>query len=152
LLHDSGPAQLLEVNPKVAALEKQRKSVTAPGISTGYGDAKKLVTDDCINPGYSEVDMASIETEGWATIDAYEQLLFKKHGRHVRANRTRGKIKRDGMIEAIEHAVKSKGTPMGFQTLKQMGRADLSFEALVLRHPDRFSRKALESSRRRLNV
>jgi hypothetical protein len=96
--------------------------------------------------------MTSIETEGWATIDAYEELLFKKHGRHVRANRTRGKIKRDGMIEAIEHAVKKKTTPTGFQTLKEMGRADRSWEALVLRHPDAFSRKAIESSQRRLHA
>ena len=43
-------AQLLELNLTVAALEKQGKKPTAPGVPPNYGDAKKLVTDDCIKP------------------------------------------------------------------------------------------------------
>ena len=43
-------AQLLELNLKVAALEKQGKKVTAPGVPASYGDGKKLITDDCIKP------------------------------------------------------------------------------------------------------
>jgi hypothetical protein len=43
-------AQLLELNLTVAAREKNGKPVTAPGIPARYGDAKKLVTDDCIRP------------------------------------------------------------------------------------------------------
>lgn len=43
-------APLLALNVTVAALEKQNKKVTAPGVPAGYGDAKKLVTEDCIKP------------------------------------------------------------------------------------------------------
>ena len=43
-------AQLLELNLTVAALEKQDKKVTAPGVPAGYGDATKLISDDCIRP------------------------------------------------------------------------------------------------------
>src|SRR5439155_21413813 len=43
-------AQLLELNLTVAALEKQDKPVTAPGIPRTYGDAAKLVTNDCVKP------------------------------------------------------------------------------------------------------
>lgn len=43
-------AQLLDLNLTVAALEKQGKPVTAPGVPPAYGDAAKLVTDDCIRP------------------------------------------------------------------------------------------------------
>jgi hypothetical protein len=31
-------------------MEKQGKPVIAPGIPATYGDAKKLVTNDCIKP------------------------------------------------------------------------------------------------------
>jgi hypothetical protein len=43
-------AQILELNLTVAAREKQRLPVTAPGVPPAYGDAAKLVTDDCIKP------------------------------------------------------------------------------------------------------
>jgi hypothetical protein len=43
-------AQLLELNLTVAAMEKQGKKVTAPGLPARYGDAAKLITDDCIKP------------------------------------------------------------------------------------------------------
>ena len=43
-------AQLLELNLTVAALEKNNKPVTPPGVPASYGDAKKLVTEDCIKP------------------------------------------------------------------------------------------------------
>ena len=43
-------AQLLELNLAVATLEKNGKPVTAPGVPASYGDAKKLVTGDCIKP------------------------------------------------------------------------------------------------------
>ncbi|HET6250963.1 MAG TPA: DNA methyltransferase [Tepidisphaeraceae bacterium] len=43
-------AQLLQLNLTVAAMEKQGKPVTAPGVPPGYGDPAKLITDDCIKP------------------------------------------------------------------------------------------------------
>lgn len=43
-------AQLLELNLTVAALGKQSKPVTAPGIPPSYSNSQKLVTNDCIRP------------------------------------------------------------------------------------------------------
>ena len=43
-------AQLLELNLTVSAMERQDKKVTAPGVPPSYPDAKKLITDDCIQP------------------------------------------------------------------------------------------------------
>jgi hypothetical protein len=43
-------AQFLSLNLDVAAREKQDLSVTAPGVPPAYGDAKGLVTEDCIRP------------------------------------------------------------------------------------------------------
>lgn len=43
-------AQLLDLNLAVAAREKAGETVTAPGVPPSYGDARKLVTEDCITP------------------------------------------------------------------------------------------------------
>ena len=43
-------AQLLALNQQVAAKIEKGESVTAPGVSRNYPDAKQLVTDDCIRP------------------------------------------------------------------------------------------------------
>ena len=42
--------QLLELNLDIVVREKQGHKVTAPGVPASYGDATKLVTDDCIKP------------------------------------------------------------------------------------------------------
>jgi hypothetical protein len=43
-------AQLLALNPQVAAKIERGEPVTAPGVPKNYPDAKKLVTEDCIKP------------------------------------------------------------------------------------------------------
>jgi hypothetical protein len=43
-------AQLLALNQEVAAKIEQGNTVTAPGVPPNYPDAKKLVTEDCIQP------------------------------------------------------------------------------------------------------
>ena len=42
--------QLLALNLSVAAKIERGEAVTAPGVPPSYGDAKALVTDDCIRP------------------------------------------------------------------------------------------------------
>ncbi len=42
--------QLLDLNLSVARAIKQGQSVTAPGVPASYGDARDLVSDDCIEP------------------------------------------------------------------------------------------------------
>ncbi len=43
-------AQLLALNQQVAANIEKGEPVTAPGVPKNYPDAKKLVTEDCIQP------------------------------------------------------------------------------------------------------
>jgi hypothetical protein len=43
-------AQLLALNQQVAAKEKAGEKVTPPGVPASYGDAKGLVSEDCIKP------------------------------------------------------------------------------------------------------
>jgi len=43
-------AQLLELNQKVFVREAQGLEVTAPGVPASYGEAKGLVSENCIRP------------------------------------------------------------------------------------------------------
>ena len=43
-------AQLLALNQQVAAKIAKSDAVVAPGVPRNYPDAKKLVTEDCIQP------------------------------------------------------------------------------------------------------
>ena len=43
-------AQLLELNQAVAVRIEAGQPVTAPGVPGNYPDAKRLITDDCIQP------------------------------------------------------------------------------------------------------
>ena len=84
-------------------------------------------------------------------IYAYEEALFVKHGKRVKATYTRRKMDRDGIIAAIEHAVTQSHDPTGYKTLQEMGLEHLTFEAVVMRHPEAFSAEAVEQSEKRLN-
>ena len=93
---------------------------------------------------------SAAEKEALQAVYAYEDLLTKKNGRTTRANRTWPMIKRHGIIEAVERAVKRDAVTQGYTMLAEMGLEEFAFEAVVLRHPEVFSKEAAEVSRRRL--
>lgn len=90
------------------------------------------------------------ERDVMRVIYAYEDALFAKHGKRVKATYLRRKIEKDGLISAVEHAVNQPHDPSGYTTLKEMGLQDLTFEAVVLRHPQAFSAGAVERAKKRL--
>src|SRR5438552_5440290 len=59
------------------------------------------------------------EIDALKVIYAYEEALFAKHGRHIKANYTWRKIKDAGIIGAVEHAVTQPVDPVGYKTLKE---------------------------------
>ena len=90
------------------------------------------------------------EREALQVIYAYEEALFLKHGKRIKANYTWRMIRDSSIIEAVEHAAKQPHDPSGYTALKKMGMKDLTFEAVVLRHPQAFSAEAIERSKQRL--
>ena len=58
-------------------------------------------------------------------------------------------IDRHGIIGAVERAVNRSAETAGYRALIEMGLEDYAFEAVILRHPDVFSTKAVEHSRMR---
>lgn len=92
----------------------------------------------------------SAEREALEAVYAYERVLSMKRAKNVRASRTWKMIERRGIIGAVEHVVARSAESMGYTLLVEMGMQDKAFEAVVLRHPEVFSRQAVERSTERM--
>ena len=92
------------------------------------------------------------ERECLMAIYAYEEILFAKHGKRVRATRTWQMIQRRGIIAAIEQAVDRADSAAGFTALQEIGLDNYSFEAVILKHPDLFSESAVLRSQQRMEL
>ena len=93
---------------------------------------------------------SAVEREALEAVYAYERVLSQKRGKKIRASRTWQMIKRHGIVGAVERAVSRSDDPAGSTALVEMGMQDLSFEAVVVRHPEVFSREAVSRSTDRL--
>lgn len=71
------------------------------------------------------------ERECLEAIYAYEEILFSKHGKRVKASRTWKMIKRRRILAAIEQAVDRLEGTAAFNALKQVGLALRSLEQQV---------------------
>jgi hypothetical protein len=83
-------------------------------------------------------------------IAAYEQVLYEKHGRRVRASRTLRKIKNKGVYQSLIEWSQLHGNRPGFQALIEAGLSELTAEAIVVRFADRFPIDVVESCRETL--
>lgn len=93
-----------------------------------------------------------VERECMRAVFAYEQVLFEKHGKKQQARRTRDMIERLGIIAAVERAIGRPVDTLGYETLKDLGLDKFTFEAVVLRHPDKFSEKSVEIAKSKVKV
>ena len=91
------------------------------------------------------------ERESLQAVCAYEEALSAKNGRRTPASRTWQMIKRHGIIGEVERAVNRKDVTIGYTTLVEMGLQDFAFEAVILRHPDSFSKAAIERAKIRMD-
>lgn len=93
---------------------------------------------------------SAVETELLKALYAYEEVLSEKNQRRTHAARTWQMIKRHGIIGAAERAVNRKIEPTGWKILVDMGMHDLTFEAVIVKNPNAFSREAVLRSKARL--
>jgi hypothetical protein len=94
--------------------------------------------------------VTDVERECLEAVFAYEQVLSAKNGKKTRASRTWPMIERYGIIGAAERAVDRKADTAGYTALVEMGLQDYAFEAVILRHPESFSREAVIRSQERI--
>ena len=85
----------------------------------------------------------AVKLELLKALYAYEEVLSEKNKRRTRATRTWQMIDRHGIIGAAERAVNRKIEATGYKVLVAMGLHDLTFEAVIVRHPDKFSQEVV---------
>ena len=93
---------------------------------------------------------STVELELLKVTYAYEEVLSEKNKRRTRAARTWQMIDRYGIIAAAERAVNRKIEATGYKVLVAMGLHDLTFEAVIVRHPDKFSQEVVARAKERL--
>ena len=85
------------------------------------------------------------------TLMAFEQLVTEKDGKRTVASRARQKIRRKGIEPSLEDWALAAEPSEGFALLMDNGLQDLTGEHLVVKYADRFSGKAVEAARARLD-
>lgn len=96
-------------------------------------------------------EINKLEKELLKAIYAYEDVLSESKHKRISAGRTWGMVKRYGIIEAAEKAVKSKDRKSGWATLVKMGLQDLTFESIILRFPSSFKKDVVLHAASRLD-
>jgi hypothetical protein len=90
------------------------------------------------------------ERECLQAVFAYEETLYIKHGKRVKASRTWQAFENKGILKAVDDLVSLDRPTVGYESLQKAGLQQFAFEAVVLKYPKLFSSKAREQSSRRL--
>lgn len=92
----------------------------------------------------------SLEFDVWQSIFALEEMLREERGKTTRLSRTRQKITKDGEAKTCAELTLRSAPSEGFDMLVSRGRPELLFEAVVLRHSDRFEANIVEAAQNRM--
>ncbi len=91
-----------------------------------------------------------VERRLWEAVTAYEEILFRKHGKRQQAGYTRRKIRDKGPIATLtDWALDTKVTP-GFEALINDNMAEFTGEFVVVQFSDRFEPHVVAAARKRL--
>jgi hypothetical protein len=93
----------------------------------------------------------TLEHDVWQSVYALEGALKTARGKTTLLARTRQKLAKDGELKTVCDLVTGKSTA-GFQMLLDRGMPELTFEAVALRHKDRFDHVVLEAAKERLGA
>lgn len=94
----------------------------------------------------------TFEHDVWQSIHALEGTLTVERAKTTRLGRTRQKIARVGEFETIKDLILGPKPSEGFFMLIERQMVDLTFEAVALRHPDRFDEAVLIAAAARLRL
>jgi len=99
--------------------------------------------------GFDLTDLTPAEEK---IVRAVSEYLAIKRREGSNANRTLDQIRNRGLIGAAETAVSKSRPTQGYETLHREDLDDLSYEQIVIDHPEEFSPRALWFSRRTLGL
>ncbi len=98
------------------------------------------------------LDLSDLSPAEEKIVEAVSEYVgvMKREGKD--ATRTFLQLRNRGLIDSAETAVAKSKPTQGFQTLADADLADLSYEQIIVDHPDEFSSRALWYSRRTLGL
>ena len=92
----------------------------------------------------------TVEHDFWQTVHAFEHTLLEERGKTTRLSRTRQKVSRVGVVQTLKDWALDKKKTEGFEMLLERGMPELTGEAIILRHPDKFNANVQAAARERL--
>lgn len=98
------------------------------------------------------LDLSELTRGEEKIVRAVSEYLAIKQREGSNANRTLDQLRNRGFIEAAETAVSTSKPTQGYETLHREDLDDLSYEQIVIDHPEEFSPRALWYARRTLGL
>lgn len=92
----------------------------------------------------------TFEHDVWQSIHALEHSLTTERGRTTLLARTRQKIKKVGEQQTVSDLLLSGKPSEGFRMLLDRAMPERTFEAVALRHPEKFGEEELTVAKERL--
>ena len=129
--------------------EKLRK-LMANAVRLGYDDLAfgcQMRIAELVGATHNEDE---IEREFWTGLAAAEEFRTADNGRVTRLVKIRSKHRRVGALRVLADQMMEAGISDGFEKLVARGRSDLTGEAIVLRHEERFTVDVVNAARKKL--
>ena len=93
---------------------------------------------------------AAVDRALWTALHAYEYLKGQEKGKTSTATYVRRKISQTDIVTAVSGSVLKGGKTTGLQALREMGRLDASFEAVVVKYAASFAPEVVAAAKRTL--
>ena len=142
---------------EAAALSRIPAMDDADSLRTLMSNARDQQSTIVFNAAFRRlIDLLPGEAPGsadydfWRSTFVYEELLAERSGKKTAVTRVRQKVRRVGVSQTIEDLATETSDSGGFGTLIERGLPEMTAEAVMVRHADRFAPGAVEAARLRL--
>ena len=153
--HDADPAWERDARERIRVTADQKKLRAMLAVAQERGS--KVVVEaafeklcDARVSDMTNAELGTVERDVWRSVVETEELLREKWGKTVFLRGTRQIINGRGAANTVNMIVRNNNPSTMFGGLKEMGRPDLLFEAIALRHPDEFDAETRSVSLSRL--